>query len=64
MEADSGFVVTNFIQAATTATAQDSDVSINGEALTVDEANIVRVDFRTENGVIHIIDSVLSVPNE
>ncbi len=64
VEADSSFVVANFLPAATTPTAAGSDVTIDADALTVNDSNIVRVDFRTDNGVIHVIDSVLTPPEQ
>lgn len=62
VEADSGFVLANFSPAAATETAQGSDVTIDADALTVNDSKITRVDLRTENGVIHVIDQVLLPP--
>lgn len=62
VEADSSFVIANFSPAAATETAEGSEVSIDAETLTVNDSNITRVDLRTENGVIHVIDAVLLPP--
>lgn len=41
-------------------TVQGQDVTIkNGSGVTVDKANVVTADIVTDNGVIHVIDSVI-----
>jgi len=35
------------------------DVTVNGESVKVDAANITVVDIATDNGIIHVIDSVI-----
>lgn len=39
-----------------------ADLSIDPEALTVSGTTIVRADLRTSNGVIHVVDEVLTAP--
>ena len=41
-------------------TAQGTTVSVNGTSgVKVDNANVVKADIKTSNGVIHVIDTVL-----
>jgi transforming growth factor-beta-induced protein len=40
-----------------------ADLSIDPEELTVEGAAILRADLRTSNGVIHVVDEVLTPPN-
>lgn len=64
LEADSGFVVGNFATPGMTATAAPGkDVTVDGTLLKVNDSNIVRVDLKVSNGVIHILDKVLTPPN-
>ncbi|MDX2050912.1 MAG: fasciclin domain-containing protein [Polyangiaceae bacterium] len=62
LAADSTFVVGNFSTPAATATAASKDVTVDGTALKVNDSNIVRVDLNVSNGVVHIIDKVLTPP--
>ncbi|MEZ4659276.1 MAG: fasciclin domain-containing protein [Caldilineaceae bacterium] len=38
--------------------------SVNGDAITVNDANVIVADVEADNGVIHVIDTVLSPPDE
>jgi uncharacterized surface protein with fasciclin (FAS1) repeats len=53
--------VTDGLQAAT---LQGSDVSfaIDGDKVTINEANIIVTDIEAANGVIHVIDAVILPP--
>ncbi len=43
-------------------TANGADLTVDGDALTVNGVSIIGVDLRTSNGVIHVIDDVLLPP--
>jgi uncharacterized surface protein with fasciclin (FAS1) repeats len=44
-------------------TLQGSDISIDtSHGVRIDNANVVKTDIETSNGVIHVVDSVL-IPN-
>jgi uncharacterized surface protein with fasciclin (FAS1) repeats len=44
---------------AKTVQGQEIDIAVDGEAVTVDSAKIVKADIHTSNGVILVIDSVM-----
>ena len=50
------------LDSAATLQGQKVDISVMGDAVMVDEANVVITDIIASNGVIHVIDSVL-LPN-
>ena len=50
------------LDSAATLQGQNVDISVMGDAVMVDEANVVITDIIASNGVIHVIDSVLQ-PN-
>ena len=50
------------LDSAATLQGQNVDISVMGDAVMVDEANVVITDIIASNGVIHVIDSVL-LPN-
>jgi len=47
----------------TTVEGQDVSLSVNGEAVKVNDATVVVADVETANGVIHAIDAVLLPPD-
>jgi len=49
--------------AVTTVQGEDITISAEGDALKVNEATIVAVDVKADNGVIHVIDGVLVPPS-
>ena len=44
---------------ATTVQGQKIDITVNNGAVKVDNANVIKTDIGTSNGVIHVIDSVI-----
>ena len=44
---------------ATTVNGQRVDIAVDGSSVTVDGANVIATDIQCDNGVIHIIDSVI-----
>jgi uncharacterized surface protein with fasciclin (FAS1) repeats len=44
---------------ATTVQGSDVDVSVDGDSVMIDGANVVVTDIETTNGIIHVIDAVL-----
>ncbi|OLQ94355.1 fasciclin [Vibrio ponticus] len=44
---------------ATTVQGQDVMISVNGDKVMVDNANVVATDVKASNGVIHVIDTVI-----
>lgn len=44
---------------ATTVNGTDVDISVDGETVRVDQANVVSADIAASNGVIHVIDAVI-----
>lgn len=61
-EVPSTTVVTLDGQTAATVNGADVTISVEGEAVQVNEANVVAVDVAASNGIIHVIDSVLLPP--
>lgn len=51
-------------QTATTVEGSDVTVSIDGDNVQINDANVVTVDLVGTNGVVHIIDSILMPPND
>jgi uncharacterized surface protein with fasciclin (FAS1) repeats len=47
------------LSGAETVQGQQVDIAVNGGNVTVDNANVVKTDIETSNGVIHVIDTVL-----
>lgn len=47
----------------TTAAGQDITVTINGESIRINEANVISADNFAQNGVIHVINAVLLPPD-
>jgi len=47
----------------TTVQGEDVTISAEGDALMVNEATIIAVDVKADNGVIHVIDGVLVPPS-
>jgi transforming growth factor-beta-induced protein len=52
-------VASAFASPGAIGTAEGSEVTIDATNGTVNDANIVRTDLRTNNGVIHLIDAIL-----
>jgi uncharacterized surface protein with fasciclin (FAS1) repeats len=51
------------LSSATTAQGQSISVSVEGGAVSVDDARVVQTDIETSNGIIHVIDQVI-LPSE
>ena len=49
-------------QSVATVNGADVTISVDGDAVTVNDANVVAVDVAASNGVIHVIDAVLLPP--
>jgi uncharacterized surface protein with fasciclin (FAS1) repeats len=47
------------LSGAETVQGQQVDIAVNDGNVTVDDANVVKTDIETSNGVIHVIDTVL-----
>ncbi|PIR59385.1 MAG: hypothetical protein COU69_00565 [Candidatus Pacebacteria bacterium CG10_big_fil_rev_8_21_14_0_10_56_10] len=52
------------LDSAVTLQGQEVTLSADGEVLTVNQATITTADIEADNGVIHVIDAVLSLPAE
>jgi uncharacterized surface protein with fasciclin (FAS1) repeats len=61
-EVPSSTVVTLDGQAATTVNGADVTISVDGESVMVNDANVTQVDVPASNGIIHVVDSVLLPP--
>jgi uncharacterized surface protein with fasciclin (FAS1) repeats len=61
-EAPASVVVTLDGQDVETVNGAAVSVAVDGDSVTVNEANVVQVDIVGSNGVIHVIDSVLLPP--
>ncbi len=48
------------LTSATTVQGSDIDISVTDAGVQVDGANVVAVDIETSNGVIHVIDTVIT----
>ncbi len=44
---------------ATTVNGSDVDISVDGETVRIDQANVISADIAASNGVIHVIDAVI-----
>ena len=47
------------VKSATTMQGTDVDVTVSGNGVMIDGANVIATDIETTNGVIHVIDSVI-----
>jgi len=47
------------LDSATTAQGSDVTITVDGDSVMVNDANVVVTDIETSNGVIHVIDAVL-----
>ena len=61
-EVPSTTVVTLDGQTAATVNGADVTISVEGDTVQVNEANVIAVDVAASNGIIHVIDSVLLPP--
>ena len=61
-EVPASTVVTLDGQTAATVNGADVTISVEGDAVQVNEANVIAVDVAASNGLIHVIDSVLLPP--
>lgn len=50
------------LNSATTVNGADVKISVEGESVKVNSANVVAVDVAASNGVIHVIDTVILPP--
>lgn len=50
------------IKKAKTVQGSEAKVKVNGGSVMIDGANVVKTDIMTDNGVIHVIDSVILPP--
>ena len=50
-------------QSATTLNGADIEISVDGDTVMVDDATVTAVDVAADNGIIHVIDSVLLPPS-
>ena len=48
------------LDAATTVQGSDVDIEVSDGGVKVDQANVVTTDIETSNGVIHVIDAVIT----
>ncbi len=51
------------LDSATTLQGEDVQITVEGDAVMVNDANVVATDIEASNGVIHVIDSVLLPPS-
>jgi uncharacterized surface protein with fasciclin (FAS1) repeats len=61
-EVPSSAVVTMDGQSAATVNGADGTISVDGDAVKVNDAAVTAVDVPASNGIIHVIDSVLLPP--
>jgi uncharacterized surface protein with fasciclin (FAS1) repeats len=47
------------LKEATTVQGSKAKVTVNGDKVMIDGANVIKTDIQTSNGVIHVIDSVI-----
>lgn len=62
-EVPAATVVTLDGQSAETLNGASVDITVDGETVMVDDATVVAVDVAADNGIIHVIDSVLLPPS-
>jgi len=48
------------LNSATTVQGSDVDITVTDAGVQVDDANVIAVDIETSNGVIHVIDTVIT----
>jgi uncharacterized surface protein with fasciclin (FAS1) repeats len=51
------------LDSATTVQGADVEIVVDGDAVTVNGANVIQTDIQTSNGIIHVIDAVLLPPS-
>lgn len=51
------------LESATTIQGSDVEIVVDGDAVTLNGANVVQTDITTSNGIIHVIDAVLLPPS-
>ncbi len=56
-EVDAAKVVT--LSEATTVNGADVSIAVDGNAVRIDNANVIKTDIRASNGLIHVIDTVI-----
>lgn len=61
-EVPASAVVTMDGQSAATVNGAEVTISVDGDAVMVNEANVTAVDVAASNGIIHVIDAVLLPP--
>ena len=61
-EVPASTVVTLDGQTAATVNGAEVTISVDGDAVQVNDANVIAVDVAASNGLIHVIDSVLLPP--
>ena len=47
------------LKSAKTVQGQEVRISAKGSGVMIDDANVIKADIETSNGVIHVIDSVI-----
>jgi uncharacterized surface protein with fasciclin (FAS1) repeats len=47
------------LKSAKTVQGQEVKIKVNGNKVMVDNANVIKTDIETSNGVIHVIDTVI-----
>ncbi len=62
-EVPASTVVTMDGQSAATVNGAEVTITVNGDAVQVNDANVIIVDVAASNGIIHVIDSVLLPPS-
>ena len=62
-EVPASTVVTLDGQTAATVNGAEVTISVDGDAVQVNDANVIAVDVAASNGIIHVIDSVLLPPS-
>jgi uncharacterized surface protein with fasciclin (FAS1) repeats len=62
MMEDSTMVMGMDGQTLTTVSGAPLEITVDGETVMVGEATVLRYDIEASNGVIHVIDTVLSPP--
>jgi uncharacterized surface protein with fasciclin (FAS1) repeats len=50
------------LESATTAQGSDITITVDGDSVMVNEANVTATDIEASNGVIHVIDAVILPP--
>jgi uncharacterized surface protein with fasciclin (FAS1) repeats len=47
------------LSSAKTVQGQEVEIKVSGEGVMIDNANVIKTDIETSNGVIHVIDTVI-----